>query len=74
VVHPAEGGLILRRGHHVLIVALRGDLTLPIPPGAHAIFHTEDPRYAADPHPPQIRGGTVWLRRPAAVLTEASAG
>jgi hypothetical protein len=74
VAHPAEGGLILRRGDHALIVALRGDLTLPIPPGADPIFHTEDPRYATDPRPPQIQGGTVLLRRPAAVLAKVFGG
>jgi len=68
VTHPAEGSLMLRRGRHALIVALRGDLTLPMPRGAVPIVHTEDPRYASDPHPPQIVAGTVFMRRPAAVL------
>jgi maltooligosyltrehalose trehalohydrolase len=74
VTHPAEGGLVLRRGAHALIVALRGELSLPIPPRADPIFHTEDPRYATDPHPPQIQGGTVSMRRPAAVLAKVAEG
>ncbi|HET9000710.1 MAG TPA: malto-oligosyltrehalose trehalohydrolase [bacterium] len=68
VTHPAEGSLILRRGRHALIVALRADLTLPMPRGGVPILHTEAPRYASDPHPPQILAGTIFMRRPAAVL------
>jgi maltooligosyltrehalose trehalohydrolase len=68
VEHPAEGNLFLRRGEDLLLVALRDGLTLPWPAGARLVFHTEDPRYASDPHPPRILGETVLCPRAAAIL------
>jgi maltooligosyltrehalose trehalohydrolase len=74
VFQPVEGGLVLHRGRHALMVALRGDLTLPMPAGTTVIAHTEDPRYAADPHPPRILTGTVEFPRPSAILLRALGG
>jgi maltooligosyltrehalose trehalohydrolase len=68
VEHPSEGGLVLRRGDHVLLVALRDGLTLPWPRTARLITHTEDPRYASDPKPPRILGEAVLCSRAAAIL------
>jgi maltooligosyltrehalose trehalohydrolase len=68
VEQPAEGGLVLRRGEHVLLVALRPGITLPWPRNARLIAHTEDHRYASDPQPPGILGETVLCPRPAAIL------
>lgn len=68
VESPTEGSLVLRRGEHVLLVALRDGLTLPWPGTARLITHTEDPRYASDPQPPRILGEAVLLPRAAAIL------
>lgn len=68
VAQPEEGSLVLRRGEHVLLVALRDRLTLPWPGAARLITHTEDPRYAAESEPPTISGETVWCPRSTAIL------
>lgn len=74
VVPAVEGGLILRRGGHLLLVALRGGLTLPMPSPAEVIGHTEDRRYASDPHPPRILNDAAVFRRPSALWAKAPAG
>ena len=71
VKQPLEGGLVLRRGEHVLLVALRDGLTLPWPETARLITHTEDPRYASDPEPPRVLGEAVLCPRAAAILAAA---
>ncbi len=70
VEHPAEGGLVLRRGKDVLLVALRHGLTLPWPGAARPIIHTEDPRYASDPQPPRVLDHAALFPRAAAILVE----
>ncbi len=69
---PVEGGVILRRGRHLLLVALRGGLNLPVPARARAILQTEAPRYAGDPSPPEIQGGVMVFPQAAAVVAEVS--
>lgn len=70
VESPVEGGLVLRRGRHVLLVALKAGLTLPLAAGARVIQHTEDDRYASDPAPPHVGGEAVFFPCAAAVLAE----
>ena len=81
---PVEGGLIVRRGQHWLVVALQPGLTLPITIGGEntagqqlrMLWHSEDVRYTGDPGPPrldQVTGqdigqAAVVFDRPAAVL------
>ena len=65
---PAEGCLVLWRGSHRLLVALRDGLAMPWPSESRVIAHTEEPRYAADPQPPRFEDGTVVCRRAAAIL------
>lgn len=65
---PVESGLVARRGRHVLLAALKGALVLPLPPGAVPVWNTEEPRYAADPVPPQPFTGSVTFPGPAALL------
>jgi maltooligosyltrehalose trehalohydrolase len=64
---PIEGGLVLRRGAHVLLAALRTDVTLPLPPAAEILWHTEQPQYAADAMPPRTAGNWMTFLRPGAV-------
>jgi maltooligosyltrehalose trehalohydrolase len=65
---PVDGGLILRRGRCVLLVALRDGLTLPLPAHAERVWDTEQPRYADDPNPPRVSNGAITCERAAAVL------
>ncbi len=71
---PVEGGVWLRRGAYVLLVALRDGVSLPLPPTPEGRLHTEEPRYASDPMPPQVGGDAVFFPRAAALLLTSPAG
>lgn len=71
---PVEGGLVLRRGRHLLAVALQPGLTLPVAAGNTAgqqlrmLWHSEDACYTDTPSPPRLDRATVVFDCPAAVL------
>ncbi len=70
-----ERSLHVRRGRHHLLVAFDHSAMLPLPEGAEAVLHTEQPAYAEDPHPPEIERGSVRFTRPGAmVLREREKG
>ena len=69
---PVEGGLVIRRGRHVLLVALRGGVTLPAPPNTTPLIHTENPRYSPHPIPPYSQGGQIAFPEAAAVVAVAA--
>ena len=62
----SEGGLVVRRGEHVLAVALRENVTLPLPQNAIPLWQSED--YATEPNPPQVTDEEVSFSVPGAVL------
>lgn len=66
---PKEGGLILRRGTHLLAVALEEQVEFALPE-AKLILTSEEARFAPDPLPPQISSGMIRFPRPAAALFE----
>jgi len=68
VESPVEGGLVIRRGHHVLLVALRGGVVLPTPSNLTLLIQTEDPRYASQPIPANVQGGAIVFPVAAAVV------
>ncbi len=64
-------GLIVRRGRHVLLVALADDTPLPRPSGTELLTHTEHPKYTDDSLAPVIDVDTVHFPRAgAAVMVE----
>jgi maltooligosyltrehalose trehalohydrolase len=65
---PLEGGLIVRRGPDLLLVALRPGIVLPFPAGARLVWSTEDARYGAGGNPPHLVSGDLAFPRPAAAL------
>ncbi len=66
--HDQEGGLALRRGGHLLLVALRDGVTLPLDGGAVPTWSTEEARYTPEPNPPVASGTRVSFPRAAALL------
>ncbi len=69
--HVSEGGLVIRRDDHVLAVALRENVQLPLPENAQPLWQSED--YAVEPGPPEITGQEVRFTTPGAVLFKVSA-
>lgn len=67
---PVQGGLVLSRGRHVLLVALTDGVTLELPDGAKITWHSEEDRYTSDARPPELAGGRVTFARPAALLAQ----
>jgi maltooligosyltrehalose trehalohydrolase len=65
-------GLTVRRGHHILLVALADDTTLPRPPDTKLVTHTEHPTYAADGLAPIIDADTVHFPRASAAVMVAA--
>jgi maltooligosyltrehalose trehalohydrolase len=65
---PVEGALVLRRGPHTLLAALREPAALPRPAGAEVVLTTEAGRYAVDPCPPRPGASEIVFPRPAAVI------
>ena len=63
-----ERGLHVQRGDHHLVVAFAPGLELPLPANATVLLHTEDARFAADPHPPEGTNGAVRFERPGALI------
>lgn len=69
VSSPVEGGIVLRRGRHVVAAALRGDCALPCP-DAPVVWCSEDPLYERQPRPPVRSGSALRFPVPAAVILE----
>ena len=66
----AENGLELRRGRHLLQVALRKGVSLPEPAGYALRWQSEDARYSSDPSPIGHEEGKVFFSVPGAALWE----
>lgn len=69
---PVEGTIVLRRGRHMLLTALRGGVVLPRPAGGYPLLNTEEARFTADSHPPKVGDEAVRFPRAAALLLEAA--
>jgi maltooligosyltrehalose trehalohydrolase len=69
-VRLAENGLELRRGRHLLQVALRKGVSLPEPEGYALVWQSEDARYSNDPSPIQREAGKTFFTVPGAALWE----
>jgi maltooligosyltrehalose trehalohydrolase len=67
---PVEGGLVMVRGEHVLLVALKDDVALDLPPGASVVWHSEQNIYTETPVTPEVAEGQIFFEHPAAVLAE----
>lgn len=67
---PSDGGLVLRRGRYLLLVALGDGVRMPLPAGAVPRWSSEEPRYAREPSPPLASDGWVTFPRAAALLAE----
>lgn len=70
---PGEGALLVRRGEHLLALALRPDLELSAPASMHIVLCTEDPAFGSAasggaPQPPERSGERLRFRRPGAVV------
>jgi maltooligosyltrehalose trehalohydrolase len=65
-----DRALTLRRGPHLLLIALADDQTLPLPSEATVLLHTEAPDYISAGHPPErnLQDNTVWFPIAAALL------
>lgn len=68
---PVEGGLLLSRGRHILYVALKEGVSLPLPAGLTPVWHSEEARYTDRPQPPQVLDTEVFFPKEAALLIEA---
>jgi maltooligosyltrehalose trehalohydrolase len=55
----SDYALTVRRGDHVLLVALADDETIPLPDGTEVLMHTELKKYAPDPVTPFVDNGTL---------------
>lgn len=69
---PTEGGLVLRRGRHMLLIALQEDVYLPLDAPAQERWRSEDAAYAEKPVPPEVSGGGVHFSVPGALLLEVT--
>ncbi|MBK6849553.1 MAG: malto-oligosyltrehalose trehalohydrolase [Proteobacteria bacterium] len=65
---PCEGALLVRRGEHLLLVALQAELALPLPTVGAELLCTAAPPFAATPRPPQRQGDQLHFAAPAAVI------
>jgi maltooligosyltrehalose trehalohydrolase len=63
-----RAALHVRRGAHHLLVAFEPNVTLPVPPGAEAVLHTEQSAYVEDPMPPEVEGRTIRFARAGAMV------
>jgi maltooligosyltrehalose trehalohydrolase len=68
---PAPGGLEVKRGGHMLLVALKADVRLALPAG-ETIWSSEVPEYATSPVPPRPVEGGLEFSRPAAIIARSS--
>lgn len=55
----SDYALTLRRGEHVLLVALADEETIPLPDRTEVLFHTELKKYAPQPVSPFVDNGTL---------------
>jgi len=55
----SDYALTLRRGEHVLLVALADEETIPLPDRTEVLFHTELKKYAPEPVSPFVDNGTL---------------
>lgn len=71
-VTTTDTGLILRRGKHLLYVALRGGTTLPLTHDFQTVLVTESGRYAVNGSEPEFSGDGVTFRTPGAFIAEVA--
>lgn len=62
--------ITLRRGRHMLLVALRDDQRLPFPNGAKLIWDTEQASFADDGNSPRQSGNELYFAHVAAAMFE----
>ncbi len=55
----SDYALTIRRGDHVLLVALADEETIPLPDGTEVLMHTELKKFASDPVTPYVDSGTL---------------
>ncbi|CAA9551727.1 MAG: GH13_10 / GH13 / GH13_9 / GH13_11 / GH13 _8 / GH13_36 [uncultured Truepera sp.] len=71
-VTTTDTGLVLRRGKHLIYVALRGDTTLPLTHDLQTVLVTESGRYAVNGSEPEFSGNVVSFRTPGAFIAEVA--
>ena len=71
-VITTDMGLVLRRGKHLLYVALRGGATLPLTHDFQTVLVTESGRYAVGGSEPEFSGDVVSFRTPGAFIAEVA--
>lgn len=70
---PIEGAIVIERGEHLVVIALRPDLRIDLGDDSRElIWHSEYPAYSDSPRPPLLQregeGTMIELEVPAAVL------
>ena len=71
-VAATDEGLVLRRGSHVLYVALKGDATLPLESDFQTLLVTESPAYTVNGTEPEFTDGEVMFSTPGAFIAEVN--
>ncbi len=71
-VAHGEAALTVRRGAYTLAVALRPGAEMPRPPGS-LVWHTEQPDFAPDGIPPEVRDDTLMFAAAGAALFQTAA-
>jgi maltooligosyltrehalose trehalohydrolase len=70
-VTVADTGLVLRRGKHLLFIALRENTTLPLTGDFETLLVTESGAYAVGGSEPEFADDAVTFRTPGAFVAEA---
>ncbi len=69
-LETTDKGLVLRRGSHILYVALRENTTLPLTDNFETLLVTEAPAYAVNGSEPEFSGDEVTFSTPGAFIAE----
>ena len=73
-VTATDSGLVLRRGEHVLYLALQGNTTLPVEGNPEPLLSTEGSAYAVGGQEPLFAEGSVTFPTPGAVMARVAGG
>ena len=71
-VTATDSGLVLRRGEHVLYLALRENTTLPVEGNLGTLLSTENSAYAVGGQEPTFAEGSVTFPTPGAVIARVT--